>query len=142
VFVGAHHAFRPDSPTMRAVDEGFAEIRPLVVILEGFPTAMGENPPPLIAEVRRYGTAGADEYVRGEGAYAGSIALAKSIPFIGGEPTLEEQTQVLKSVLSPGEKRVQRPTALATFASFPPRSTAGTTGMTTPRLYHQGKRGQ
>jgi hypothetical protein len=28
------------------------------------------------------------------------------------------------------------------FASLPPNSTAGTTGMTTPRLYHHGKRDQ
>jgi hypothetical protein len=97
VFVGVRHAYQPADPTMRAVDEGFAEISPNVVILEGFPTAMGENPPQLVAEVRRYGTADADEYVRGEGTYAGSIALAKGIPFVGGEPTREEQTQALKS---------------------------------------------
>jgi len=97
VFVGAHHAFQPSDPTMRAVKVGFDQFRPKVVILEGFPTVMGENPPQLVAEVLRYGTAGGDEYVRGEGTYAGSIALARGIPFIGGEPTREEQTQVLKS---------------------------------------------
>jgi len=97
VFVGAHHAFRPNDPTMRAIDEGFAEIQPIVVILEGFPTAMGENPPPLVAEAERYGTPDADEFARGEAMYAASIALRRKIPFLGGEPTREEQNQVLKS---------------------------------------------
>lgn len=97
VFVGAHHAFRPDSPTMRAVDQGFADIRPLVLILEGFPTAMGENPAPLVAEARHYGATDADEYARGEGMYAASIALKRGIPFVGGEPTREEQLQVLRA---------------------------------------------
>jgi hypothetical protein len=71
VFVGAHDAFQPNSPTMKAVKAGF---QPKIVILEGFPPAMGENPPSLVAEVRRYGTADADEYARSEGTYAGSIA--------------------------------------------------------------------
>ena len=97
VFVGARHAFYPNSPTMRAVAAGFAQIQPKVVILEGFPTAMGENPPPLVAEARRYGAPDADEYARGEGMYAASIALLQGIPFVGGEPTREEQTQVLKT---------------------------------------------
>jgi hypothetical protein len=96
VFVGAHHAFRSNAPTMRAVDEGFAEMEPNVVILEGFPTAMGENPPPLMEEAHRYGTPDADEYARGEAMYAASIALKRGIRFLGGEPTREEQIHVLK----------------------------------------------
>ena len=80
VFVGAHHAFQANAPTMLAVAAGFAMIHPKVVIVEGFPTAMGENPPPLVEEARRYGTPGTDEYGRGEPMYAASnIAFA----FIG-----------------------------------------------------------
>jgi hypothetical protein len=97
VFVSARHSFDPNAPTMRAVKEGFAEIRPKVVILEGFPTAMGENPPPLVEGARRYGASDADEYGRGEGMYAASIALMQGIPFLGGEPTREEQMQVLQA---------------------------------------------
>ncbi|HEX4239887.1 MAG TPA: hypothetical protein VHZ53_00640, partial [Steroidobacteraceae bacterium] len=96
VFVGAHHAFRPNSPTMRAVDQGFAELEPLVVIVEGFATAMGEDPPPLVAGARRYGAPDADEFARGEAMYAASIALRRGIPFLGGEPTREEELQALK----------------------------------------------
>jgi hypothetical protein len=96
VFVGAHHAFRPNAPTMRAVDEGFTEAQPNVVIVEGFPTAMGENPPPLVAEAHRYGAPDADEFARGESMYAAFIALIRGIPFLGGEPTRGEELQVLK----------------------------------------------
>jgi hypothetical protein len=45
VFVGVHHAFEPNSPTMKAVKSGFNHAQPKIVILEGFPTPMGENPP-------------------------------------------------------------------------------------------------
>ncbi len=96
VFVSARHAFDPHAPTMRAVKEGFAEIRAKVVILEGFPTAMGENPPPLVEGARHYGSPDADEFGRSEGMYAASMALMRGIPFLGGEPTREEQMQVLK----------------------------------------------
>jgi hypothetical protein len=97
VFVGARHAFDPNAPTMRAVKEGFAEIQAKVVILEGFPTAMGESPPPLVQVARRYGTPDADQFGQSEGMYAASTALTRGIPFLGGEPTREEQKQVLKA---------------------------------------------
>jgi hypothetical protein len=97
VFVGAHHAFEPNSPTMRAVKFGFDQFEPRVVILEGFPTAMGENPPQLVAQARLYGTADADEFLRSEMTYAAFTALARGVPFIGGEPTRDDQTQILKA---------------------------------------------
>jgi len=97
VFVSARHAFNPNAPTMRAVKEAFAEIQAKVVILEGFPTAMGANPPPLVEVARHYGAPEAGEYGRSEGMYAASIALIKGIPFLGGEPTREEQMQVMKA---------------------------------------------
>jgi hypothetical protein len=97
VFVGAHHAYHPNDSTMQAVKAGFDQFQPKVVILEGFPTAMDVNPPQLVAQARQYGTADADEFVRSEANYAASIALARAIPFIGGEPTREEQSQVLKA---------------------------------------------
>ena len=97
VFVGVRHAFNPNAPTMRAVTTGFAKIDPKVVIVEGFPTAMGENPPPLVEEAHRYGAPNADEYARGEAMYAASIALMRGIPFLGGEPTREEQIHVVKA---------------------------------------------
>ncbi len=97
VFVGVRHAFSPNDPTMRAVAAGFAMIHPNVVIVEGFPTVMGENPPPLVAEAQRYGAHDANEHDRGEEMYAASIALVRGIPFVGGEPTREEENQALKA---------------------------------------------
>jgi hypothetical protein len=82
---------------MRAVAAGFVAIQPKVVIVEGFPTAMGADPAPLVAEARHYGTPDADDYGRGEPMYAASLALNRGIPFMGGEPTREEEIQVLKA---------------------------------------------
>jgi hypothetical protein len=97
VFVGVRHSFQPKDPTMRAVAAGFSEIHPGIVIVEGFPTAMGENPAPLVAEARRYGAPEASEFDRGEAMYAASLALKRGIPFVGGEPTQEEEVQLLKA---------------------------------------------
>lgn len=97
VFVGAHHAFQANDPTMRAVAAGFAAIHADVVILEGFPTFMGENPPPLVREAQRYGAPDAPDFDRGEAMYAASLALSRGIPFIGGEPSHPEQLEVLKA---------------------------------------------
>jgi hypothetical protein len=97
VFVGVRHAFDPSNPTMRAVAEGFSRITPAVVILEAFPTTMGENPPPLVEVAQRYGAADAEGFARGEAMYAASLALARGIPFLGGEPTQEEQLNGLRA---------------------------------------------
>jgi hypothetical protein len=97
VFVGVRHAYDPNSPTMRAVAEGCSRITPAVVILESFPTTMGENPPQLVEVAQRYGTAEAEGFARGEAFYAASLALARGIPFLGGEPTQEEQLDGLRA---------------------------------------------
>ena len=95
VFVGAHHVFTPQNSTLRAVSAGFAQASPAIVIVEGFPTSMGANPPPLVDEANRYGTPQADEFAKGEAMYAASLALRHGVPFVGGEPTREEQLQAL-----------------------------------------------
>jgi hypothetical protein len=50
-----------------------------------------------VAEARRYGAPDASEFDRGEAMYAASLALEKGIPFLGGEPSQEEEMQVLKA---------------------------------------------
>lgn len=97
VFVGAHHAFHPNDPTMRAVAFGFSQLRPKILIAEGFPTAMGESPHPLVEASSHYGAPGTDEFSNSEMIYAVSTAVNKGIPFVGGEPTREEEMSVLKS---------------------------------------------
>ncbi len=96
VFVGTHHVFTPRNSTLRAVSSGFAEASPAIVLVEGFPTAMRENPPPLVEEAQRYGTPDADDFAGGEDMYAASLALSRGIPFVGGEPTREEQVRALE----------------------------------------------
>lgn len=97
VFVAARHEFTPENSTLRAVDAGFAAASPAIVILEGFPTAMGENPPPVIETVRMRDTPQATDFSKGEAGHAALIALARGIPFIGGEPTRAEQVKKLES---------------------------------------------
>ena len=96
VFIAAEHAFGTTSATTRAVDSGFAAVSPAIVIIEGFPTAGGEDPPALVAKARSRGTSEADDYARGEAMYTASVALSRGIHFIGGEPAPEEQVQGLE----------------------------------------------
>ena len=96
VFVASRHAFNERDPTMRAVSWGFAAARPAVVIVEGFPTAMGEDPPPVVQEAYRHGTTQADGYAKGEAMHAASLALSSGVPFMGGEPTRAQQIEVLE----------------------------------------------
>jgi hypothetical protein len=97
VFVGTRHAYDHYNPTMRAVAEGFSRSTAAIVILEAFPTSMGENPPPLVEIAQRHGAAEGEGYERGEAMYAASLALARGIPFQGGEPTQEEQLDGLRA---------------------------------------------
>lgn len=96
VFVGVRHAFTPGDPTMRAVDAGLEAIPDAgILIVEGFPTAMGENPAPLVIQAQRIGDPDADSFTRGEAMHAISGALAREIPFVGGEPTRSQQVESL-----------------------------------------------
>lgn len=62
-----------------------------MVIVEGFPTAFGQNPEPILQAVRRRDTPDADAYAKGEAIFTASQALARNVPFIGGEPTMIEE---------------------------------------------------
>jgi hypothetical protein len=96
VFVGVHHVFTPRNSTIRAIDGGFAATSPAIVITEGFPTAMGESPAPLVKQASKRGTAEEDQFTKSEGMYAISRAITDGIPFLGGEPTRSEQVQALE----------------------------------------------
>jgi hypothetical protein len=97
VFVGAHHVFTAANSTTRAIDAGFAASSPAILIAEGFPTAMGESPAPLVKHAGRRGTAEEDRFTRSEMMYALSLVIGRGIPFIGGEPTFEEQRRALEA---------------------------------------------
>jgi hypothetical protein len=93
--VAAEHVFTPDNSTIRAITSAFASASPALVIVEGFPTAMGESPPPLVDEAKQRGTPGASAFANGEGLYAASLAIARQVPFVGGEPTNAQQVEAL-----------------------------------------------
>jgi hypothetical protein len=95
VFVAVRHVFSTANPTIRAVDSGFAAISPAMVIVEGFPTGLGENPSSVVEVARKHGTPEADEYARSDMMYTVSIAVSRGIPFLGGEPTPKKELQAL-----------------------------------------------
>jgi hypothetical protein len=94
-FVAADHVFTPKNSTVNSIAAAFAAATPALVILEGFPTAMGENPSPLVNEAQKRGTPSADGYSNSEAMYAASLALSHHVPFVGGEPTYGEQIDAL-----------------------------------------------
>lgn len=94
-FVAAKHVFTARNPTLDAIDRAFEAADPALMILEGFPTTMGMTPAPLVATARRRGTAEADDFANGEAMYAATLALARGVPFLGGEPTRRELATAL-----------------------------------------------
>src|SRR5262245_1591375 len=52
-FVGADHLFTRENSTIDAVRRAFASSQPSVVIVEGFPTALGKNFPPILEAAQR-----------------------------------------------------------------------------------------
>jgi hypothetical protein len=94
-FLATQHVVTHRNPKLAAIDRAFEHARPAHVILEGFPTAMGESPAPLVETARRRGSHGADDFARGEAMYAANLALSAGIPFLGGEPTRGELATAL-----------------------------------------------
>jgi hypothetical protein len=95
VFVGADHVFTRENSTLDAIRRAFVEATPSVVIVEGFPTALGANFAPIVAAGRRRGEPDADAFAMSEAVFAASQALARGVPFIGGEPTVVEEIEGL-----------------------------------------------
>lgn len=94
-FVATNHVFTPKNSTVDAITSTFDSISPAIVIVEGFPTVMGESPQPLVEDARTRGQPGASSYANGEGMYAASLAIAHKIPFMGGEPSYTEEVDAL-----------------------------------------------
>ena len=96
-FVAATHTIDPASTTMRAIWNAYSDLQPAAVIIEGFPTELGENPRPIVELIEDAGAPDADPYSRGEAAYAARLAMDTKVPFMGGEPTEAEQTRALRA---------------------------------------------
>lgn len=90
-FVGADHVFTDENSTIDAVRRAFDAAEPAAVIVEGFPTALGPSPAVIVESIRRRAAPDADGYSRSEGAFTASLAIARSVPFFGGEPTVDEE---------------------------------------------------
>ena len=101
-FVGADHVFTNDNSTIDSIRRAFADTNPSMVIVEGFPTALGRNPEPILQAVRRRDAPDADSFAQGEPAFTASLALARNVPFVGGEPTMTEE---IDGLVAKGYKR-------------------------------------
>ena len=95
VFAAGGHVFTDRSRRIATITKAFNTLKPAIVILEGFPTAMGENPPPLVAEAKMHAKANRDAYAAGEAMFSAALAFNNKTPFIGGEPTTVQQKQAL-----------------------------------------------
>jgi hypothetical protein len=84
-FAGVVHSSDSSGPTFRLIEEGFRRIAPQAVILEGFPTAWGPNPPRVMTKLAAAHDPG-DSYSLGEDMYAASLAKAAGAVVWGGEP--------------------------------------------------------
>jgi hypothetical protein len=94
VFVATRHVLSGANRTIRAVDSGFAELSAAVVIVEGFPTALGENPSFVVDLARNHGVPAGGAYERSEMMHTLVAAISREIPFLGGEPTRAKELQV------------------------------------------------
>lgn len=94
-FVTAVHTTERNSRTFSAIRQGLERVRPAALVLEGFPAAWGDNPAKIVEDTRRMTAADADSWERGEGVYAASLAVARGVPFRGGELTDAELHRAL-----------------------------------------------
>jgi hypothetical protein len=101
-FVGADHVFTSENSTIVAVRRAFADTNPSLVIVEGFPTEFGQNFEPFVAAAGRRNKPDADAFAKSEAIFAASQALARNVPFIGGEPTVIEE---IEGLVAKGHKR-------------------------------------
>ncbi|MGE0830110.1 MAG: hypothetical protein AB7O04_12270, partial [Hyphomonadaceae bacterium] len=95
LYVAARHDVARSSPTFRLIDRAF-RMRPDALIVEGIPSAWGVNPTQITGRLRAM--AEGDEpgsYLRGEPGYAMQWALARGVPFMGGEPANPEIDSML-----------------------------------------------
>lgn len=81
-WIAAVHGPTPDTPTAQLVRDAISALKPRIVLLEGFPTAWGENPDRVIRRVNALPPNEGDE---GDVAVRAAITVGADI--WGGEPT-------------------------------------------------------
>ncbi len=87
-FLASLHEHRPGNQVFRMVAAEFAALEPEVVVIEGLRRAAGLSPGfyrDWVATMPEDGI-----WPAGEAGFTASLALARGIPFVGGEPTPQE----------------------------------------------------
>ncbi len=100
-FVAAQHEHHIASKTFQIIDREFRQFLPEVVVIEGLETEHGTSPKFYSDAFRRY--LQEESWPIGEPGLTASLASARGIPFIGGEPSDEKIRNVV--VAGPIEPR-------------------------------------
>jgi hypothetical protein len=87
-YVAARHEHHYGSRTFQLIDREFRDFLPQVVVIEGLETEHGTSPAFYREAFSRY--LEKESWPIGEPGYSASLAQARGIPFIGGEPSDEE----------------------------------------------------
>lgn len=95
-FAAVVHSSDPNSATFRMLASAFKENRPGAVILEGFPTSWGPNPPRIMSKVAS--AAPASSYDMGEDMYAARLAASTGAEVWGAEPDDAEIAAGLRKI--------------------------------------------
>jgi hypothetical protein len=95
-FVAAKHENGDDTATATSIRHAFDLLHPDLVILEGFPARLGENPPQIVAIASSRGAPGANPFASSETMLAANMAIKTHVPFVGGEPSDKQQVEALE----------------------------------------------
>ncbi len=87
-FVGDHHI--DPAATYKLVESAINKINPQIIVVEGLPFGLGENPK---KDLSLYKGKTKEDVWKDPSLGCGTqlLAVARNIPIVGGEPTLEEQ---------------------------------------------------
>ncbi|MEW6074085.1 MAG: hypothetical protein AB1726_16000 [Planctomycetota bacterium] len=83
-YVASRHEHTPGCATFAVVEREFTHLDPEIVVIEGTATADGASPAPYRRWVESMPPDG--DWPGGEAAWSASLAMARGIPFLGGEP--------------------------------------------------------
>jgi hypothetical protein len=88
VFVGDHHV-TPEA-TYKVVEAAFDKFAPEIAVVEGLEFSQGENPQKYLA---KFLSKSKEDVWKDPSLEPGTelLSMARHVPFIGGEPTIEEQ---------------------------------------------------
>jgi hypothetical protein len=101
-FVASFHVFDDDNPTVALIRRAFDDVKPTLVIVEGFPTAFGRSPARMLQVIQQRGSPNAEPHALTEPLFTAALAHSRGVPFIGGEPTPKEE---IDGLVAQGHRR-------------------------------------